>query len=316
MDTERAQVHCLIVGAGAAGFSAALWLEEFKVPYRWISMGGELGGILGRVNNPIKTIPGMPLERGKDAPRAWRAQLDALGLQGPEDDELAHLSVEEDLVLATLKRAGQLRAQRVLLATGTRYRQLHIPGEQDGLVQGVVSQSVSGDAASVAGQRVAIVGGGDAAFEGALILAKHGCQVELMLRSWPPQARAQFVAPVQQHPNITLWPVPAQVTQVHADAQEHTCTLSVKVGELAPVQLKVAKLFVRVGVEPVCPPGASLLRDEAGYLRVDHQGRTNIPQLFAAGDVISDPLQAVSWAIGQGARCARAIAHDLGRFAP
>lgn len=305
---------CLIVGAGAAGYSAALWLREFKVPFEWISLDGQLGGILARVNNPIRTIPGQPLERGKDALTSWRAQLAALELAPPQADELTSITLNaQHTIEATLKRAGRLEPQALLLATGTRYRRLNIPGERAGLGD-YVSQSVSGDVGKLSpGSRAAIVGGGDAAYEGALILARAGHRVELLSRSQPPRARQEFVEQVNAHPKITVWPIPTIVTQIKpAKTERAGCVLVLEDGE----ELEVAKIFVRVGVEPVIIPGITpaLEHDDAGYLRIDPRQRTSCAQIYAAGDVISDPLQAVSWAMGQGARAARAIAFDLGYF--
>lgn len=302
---------CLIVGAGAAGYSAALWLREFKVPFEWISLDGQLGGILARVNNPIRTIPGQPLERGKDALTSWRAQLAALELAPPKADEVTSITLNaQGTIEATLKRTGQLDAKALLLATGTRYRRLDIPGEREGLGD-YVSQSVSGDVGKLLpGSRAAIVGGGDAAYEGALILARAGHEVELLSRSDPPRARQEFVDEVNAHPKITVWPIPTIVTQVKP--AKAGCALVLEAGD----ELEVAKLFVRVGVEPVIIPGIApaLEHDEEGYLYIDPRQRTSCAQIYAAGDVISDPLQAVSWAMGQGARAARAIAFDLGYF--
>lgn len=312
--TQTKTTPCLIVGAGAAGYSAALWLREFKVPFEWISLDGQLGGILARVNNPIRTIPGQPLARGRDALTAWREQLASLELSPPQADELTHIRLtDEGTIAATLSRAGQLEAQALLLATGTRYRRLGVSGEREGLGD-YVSQSVSGDVGKLEpSSRAAVVGGGDAAYEGALILARAGHKVELLSRSAPPRARQEFVEQVHAHPLITRWPVPAVVARVEP-APRSACTLTLEDGQ----QLKVDKLFVRIGVEPVVIPGIApeLERDDAGYLRVDHRQRTSCAPIYAAGDVISDPLQAVSWAMGQGARAARAIAQSLGYFGP
>ena len=313
MSAQAQTTPCLIVGAGPAGLSAALWLHELRVPFTWWSADGQLGGTLARVNNPIQTLPGQPLARGKDAVSAWRDHVQALGLPGPAPQAVTELAWS-----AQGWSAHGLLAQQVILATGTRYRRLGLPGELEGLGR-YTSQSASGDAARVAGQTVAMVGGGDAAVEGALILAQRGCQVHLLTRSPTLRARADFIERLKAHPGIRRWPAPTRVLAIHERPQGCALDLEVQGKQAA---LEVACLFVRVGVEPVVPaiqgpPTAdALAQDAQGYLIVDRQQRASWPGLWAAGDVISDPLQAVSWALGQGARAARGVAQALGRFDP
>ena len=197
------------------------------------------------------------------------------------------------------------RSDIVILATGTRYRTLGVPGEAEGLGSYVL-QSSAQHAAAVAGRPVAVVGGGDAASENALNLARVGCAVTLLMRS-EPRARESFREQVAADPNIEVLPIPTTITSL--EPRDDGCRLHLDDDSI----LDVAALFVRISVDPVLPELSPMPeRDREGYLVVDREGRTSLPGLLAAGDVTDLPLRGLATAMGAGARAAK-IAQPVGR---
>lgn len=302
--------RALIVGGGVAGLSAALWLRDFGVPFDWVDAGARVGGMLHRVNNRIDNFPGSEWIDGRELAAALREQVFNNNLR-PEAATLARLILESDA------SSGALRAdfhdlpsrhyEAVMLATGTRYRTLGVPGESEGMGT-YISQSAMADAARFAGQEVAVVGGGDAALENALRLASFGCRVHLLARS-APRARESFLDEARHNPNITLWPVPTSVTKISPTSKG--CALELR-GEDAPAMLAVAGLFVRIGIAPVVPDAPGLALDERGFVITDADRRTSLPGVFAIGDLRKTPLRSVATAAGDGSLAARVVADLLG----
>lgn len=197
--------------------------------------------------------------------------------------------------------------QVILLCSGTRPRLLGLPGEADLHGRGVET-AVTRNLARYAGCVVAIVGGGDGALEGALLLAQACTRVHLLHRGGSFIAQPRFVDRVARHPRITT----------HLGSR--VSALCPEDGTLAGIDLEpsdhldVDALFVRIGVEPSLPEGVPAdAIDEDGYLRTDNEGRTTMSGLWAAGDLTGRNHQSVAWAQGTGARAAAAIAQVLAR---
>lgn len=176
------RTHCLVIGAGPAGVSAAKWLRSFEVPFQWVSSDGDVGGMLHRVNNTIRNYPGGHFRSGVELVDALRSDVAELDVEPPVAGHVRQLRHAEGCWRATFLDHAPVLAETVILATGTRYRTLDVPGEQEAL-ETCVSQSATADGAHYAEQTVAVVGGGDAGFENALKLAGHGCKVWMLLRN-------------------------------------------------------------------------------------------------------------------------------------
>ncbi len=305
----RDESPILLVGAGVAGITAAIWLSDFGVPFDWIDTRQTPGGILHKVHNRIDDYPGGTFQDGPDLAHALSTHLQRLDLQ-PRRATLHALECDGSDLRCTIGDAAVVHPEHLLLATGTQYRQLCIPGEQRGLKEGRISQSATADAPRFRGRHVAVVGGGDSAFENALILSKYDCRVTLFARNPNFKARPAFVDSVTAAPGITIAPIPSEVTRV--ELLDDGCRLHVD-QRGAQITCDVAALFVRIGVDPALPEGSTVLdRDRRGFLRTDSDGRTSHRRIFAAGDIVATPLRSVATAVGAGARTARALAVEYG----
>lgn len=304
-------IPCVVIGAGIAGINAVLWLSDFGVPYRWFDPG-EVGGTLRRVNNPIHNFPGRNYPRGMPIVQEHIAQLHELGYTMPEPHHVHSIEQTEDSLRVCINNNEQpeiIESTHVILATGTAYRTLGVPGEVE--YPSLISQSVSGSVHVVAGQTVAIVGAGDASFEGALILARNNCTVHVFCRRAHFKARPEFTEKLLNHPRVHIWPIPTEITRI-AQTPNQRARLSLNVQGTIK-HLIVERVFVRIGVAPVLPKLSEAIQcDEQGYLIVNSTMQTSSPNLLAAGDVTSQPLRAVVNAASDGARAARHVAHALG----
>ena len=267
--------------------------------------------MLQRVNNRILNYPGLPADDGRALTDALTQHLNSMELsQSLEKSTIQRLECSPDgaSVDAFFENESSRRLDAVLLATGTRYRQLGVPGEDEGLGD-YISQSSKGDGHRFAGQPVAVVGGGDAGLENALTLAGLDCSVTLLLRSEELRARPSFVDQVRIHPRIRIAAIPSTVERV--EPSDGGCLLHID-GPGGLITREFAALFVRIGVAPVLPDGLeSLTRDERGFIQVDRRCQTSQVSVFAAGDITNTPLRSVATAVGDGARAARAIGEYL-----
>jgi thioredoxin reductase (NADPH) len=190
----------------------------------------------------------------------------------------------------------------VVLCTGTRPRPWEVPGAAGLWGQGV-ELSTHGRGAVYAGEAVAVVGGGDAAVEGALRMAAKGCAVWLIVRGATLRASPRFVEALAATPAIAVR-YRCEVTAVVAGSQDKLSEVVLSDGDRLPVR----GLFVRVGVDPVLPsirPVPAL--DAGGYLRVNHEGLSSVLRIYGAGEVTSPEVSQLRAVTAQSLRVARAV---------
>jgi thioredoxin reductase (NADPH) len=207
---------------------------------------------------------------------------------------------------------GETLASRyLLLATGVRRRTLGIPGEAELAGRGV-APSASRYAEDFRGERVLVVGGGDAAFEEALILARVCEHVTLAHHGDRFRARPDFRERVAADPRIEL------VTGVRLEAIEGDERVEgALLGGAEPRTLDVAGVFICVGVQPNSELVAGHVeRDGAGYVLVDARQRTTCDRVYAAGDVCAGSSLTVAAAVGQGAAAVKDVSRRIAASAP
>uniref|UniRef100_A0A832MK11 NAD(P)/FAD-dependent oxidoreductase n=1 Tax=Eiseniibacteriota bacterium TaxID=2212470 RepID=A0A832MK11_UNCEI len=285
----------LVVGAGPAGISAALWARWFGLEVRVVDAGASPGGQLHRVHFHPRTLAGIPVGDGPAIAAVMARQLADAGVA--VRGECTAQRLEPGARPAVILEGGErLACQAVLIATGVRRRRLGVPGE-DALEGRGVSFSATRDRAQLAGRRVLVVGGGDAAYENALILAGAGCRVVLAVRD-APRARAEFRARVARTPAIEV----RRGVRVTAILGTDAVTGVRLAGPEGVADVAVEGVVVKVGVVPNtewCRDAVAC--DDAGHVRAGEHGRTSAPRVWAAGDVTGPALPSVAVAMGQAA---------------
>jgi thioredoxin reductase (NADPH) len=289
----------LIVGAGPAGVSAALWGHSQGLSLSVIEAAPAPGGQLHHVHFHPPELPGVSAGDGPAMAATFATQLREAGVPVRYHTAAASLgSVDGARGRPWIETTGgeRLEAEAVLIATGARRRRLEVPGERE-LEDRGVSYSATRDRARLAGRNLVVVGGGDAAFENALILADAGCRVLLALRD-APRARREFRERVARESRIRV------IQDVEVKALLGTDRLEAVEfeGPGGAFAYPAEGVVIKVGVIPNTEWCLGALdHDDEGYLRVDPRFRTSRHALWAAGDVVRPALLAITVAFGTAA---------------
>jgi thioredoxin reductase (NADPH) len=292
----------LIVGAGPAGISAALWAASLDLRPLLLDAAPRAGGQLHRIHfEPKNLAAAVPGHGAALAARAAsqlaaarvevRTGARATAVEAPAGDGKPLVHTE----------GGTLTARSAVIATGLRRRRLEVPGERELEGRGV-SDSATRDLERLRGRDVTVIGGGDAAFENALLLAGAGCRVTLAVRG-PIHARTAFRERVAAQRAIAILNEARALAILGGDAVE-----AVRFDTPGGViEHATSAVVVKVGQVPNTEWCGALDRDDEGYLRVDVELRTSLPRVWAAGDVVHPRAPGIAVALGQGAAVAAAI---------
>ena len=303
------RVEALIVGAGVAGIAAGIWLKDLGVEALILEEALQPGGQLHEIHAP--TINYL-LARGWDGPRlaagvvsdarAWQLRIE---VGAPVESIWAKTR--------SVVRGGQRFVGRTLIvATGLRRRRLGVPGEQELAGHGV-SVSANLDRTAYAGRPVVVVGGGTAGVEDALLCAEMGSPVTLLHHSARFRARGDFLERARKTRGIKMV-TGARVTRILGNGAVSGVEYRVR-GAAKPRVLRADAVFVRIGWEPRSELLRRQLRmDGAGYVVAGVGGVTNVPRVYAVGDVCSPRCPSIANAEGQGSAAAWEIARLLKRI--
>ncbi|MCA9664041.1 MAG: dihydroneopterin aldolase [Myxococcales bacterium] len=293
--SERHEV--LILGGGPAGINAALRVARLGRSALLVDEGSALGGQLHVVYQPMPDLPGSPPQTGPSYARRIAAQLAPLGAVRLVRARATQLEADDDGVALKVGQAT-LRGETLIVATGLSRRELAVPGERQLRGKGLLATG-SKDTLALRAKHVAIVGGGDAACENALMLADAGARVTLIHRRARFSAREQFVRAIAGEPRIRC--------EMNAAVKAFIGAQRLEAVELDDGRrLAVDAALVRIGWSPRAELLPAEWRDERGALRVDSAGRVEGQvRVFGAGDLIGPACLAVATAAGSAANAAR-----------
>jgi len=290
----------LIIGGGPAGMAASIWCADLKLAHLMLEKEASTGGQLHKIYNPIANYPGIWTTNARELAENIAKQTAALG--GEMRTNSSAVSIDARSMSVELASGESLQAKAIVLATGVRRRRLDLPGEAE--LAGVL-ESGAKQAAETAGERVAIVGGGDAAFENALILAKYASEVTVIHHSDKFRAREQFLEPARQDPKIKIL---GSCVVRELVGQNGVLKELVLEGKDGTQRIAVDRLLVRIGVVP----NSELVKgfvglDARGYVVTKATCETNSALIFAVGDVASPLSPTIATAVGQAATAIKVI---------
>ena len=300
-NTNSEKVHCLIIGSGPAGYTAALYAARANmkpVLYQGIQPGGQL-----TITTEVENYPGYPD-----------------GVQGPEmmvqfEKQAARMGADIRFGLATKVDFSQqpfkvwideeklIEADAVIIATGASAKWLGLESEQRLNGFGVSACAVC-DGFFFKGKEVAIVGAGDTAAEEALYLSKLCTTVHMIVRRDTMRASKVMQERVQKAPNIKIYWNSETDEILGENKVESVSIKNTKTGEKQIVP--ISGFFVAIGHQPNSDIFKGWIdMDEAGYIKtVPGTSKTNIEGVFAAGDVQDKNYRQAVTAAGSGCMAA------------
>ena len=297
----------IIIGAGPAGLSTAFWCDELGLDTLVLEQAEQIGGQLHRVYNPIENYLGVKTGNGEEF-----LELLAKDVESAEFDlwtQTAITSVDLKAKRVSLASGESLQSIAIVIASGVSPRELGVAGEKEFVGKGII-ESGARDRQLFAGHDVCVVGGGDAAVENALLLAEVCPTVTLVHRGKKLRARREFRERLQSTHCITVF-TESVLTRIIGDETVQAVEIQRKVG-LKPFQLAVRGVLIRIGVEPNTQLFREQLEtDEKGFIKVNSTQETNVPMVFAVGDVSNPLAPTISSATGAGATAAKVIAARL-----
>ncbi|KFI91747.1 thioredoxin-disulfide reductase [Bifidobacterium saguini DSM 23967] len=319
--------NVVIIGSGPAGYTAAIYLGRAGLNPLMITGALAPGGQLVNTTE-VENFPGFPEGiLGPDLMDNMREQAKRFGTEFVADDVTAIASVGTDnapLYRLELSDDEVLETRAVIIATGSKFRKLGVPGEVELSGHGV-SYCATCDGFFFRNKPIVVVGGGDSAFEEALFLTRFGSSVTLIHRRDEFRASQIMVDRAKENPKLNLL-TNTVVTEIHGKEtapaaipaslpgiglkpkpQVNVSSVSLKntvTGETS--ELETAAVFVAIGHTPATDFAASVVdRDEDGYILVDGAStRTSTPGIFAAGDCVDRVYRQAISAAGMGCRAA------------
>lgn len=299
---SREHIQIAIVGGGPAGLAAAVYAGRGRAKTVVFERGIPGGQIV--TTDWVENYPGFPQGiNGAELGDLMTKQAEMHGAVIRSFAPVESIEISDTGHFVLTSEGEEFEADSVILATGAIPRKLGIPGEAEFTGRGV-SWCATCDGALFKEKVVCVVGGGDAAVEEAMFLTRFASRVHLIHRRDEYRATKCIQERCHVNPKIEehLSRVPVEI--IGQDGKVSAVRLESTKGEpeeLLPVQ----GVFIFVGVYPVNELALELVKmSDNGYITIDHDGRTSVPGLFAAGDVTDSELKQVITAAAKGASAA------------
>lgn len=294
------QYDSVVIGAGPAGLTAALYLARFGVKTAVVEKLSP-GGMLLQTYE-IENYPGLPKAKGYELADAISAQLAEYQVDRYADEVVG---IEADSGGNRVRVGDEWLAGRtVIIASGLTYRKLGLPDEERLTGRGVSFCALC-DGNFFRNQVVGVVGGGNAALEESLYLATLVKELHLIHRRDSFRADKIYHDKVLATPNIKIH-YNSIVTKLHGENELTGISLS-SGPTRAESHIPLSGLFVFVGFSPSSGFLPEKIKvDEQGFIVTDTEMRTSLPGVFAAGDIRSKLCRQVATAVGDGATAANA----------
>lgn len=288
----------MVIGGGPAGLAASVYAarKQLKTLLLTQDIGGQVNLTLG-----IENYLGYQFIEGPELIDKFQTQMDQFPIDQKIGEKAARVEQIDGGYEVVTESGEHYQSRAAILASGKRPRTLGVPGETELTGRGVSYCAIC-DGPVFAGQRVAVVGGGNSALEAVLDMLKIAEHVD-MVSLTPITGDAVLSNQLPEDGNLTVYLEHATV-KIEGDPMVEGIEIKdSKSGETK--RLDVTGVFIEIGLVPNSNPVKDLLTlNQLGEVPVNNAGETGLPGLFAAGDVTDIPEKQIVVAAGEGAKAA------------
>lgn len=297
-----------IIGAGPSALAAAIYTTREDIP-TVLYEKGVVGG-LAAITDKVENYPGFPSGvEGMILANQFQSQAERFGAE-IEFGEVSSVKKLNNAIEIIVDNKPIL-ADAVLIATGSSYKKTGMPGEDDFYGKGV-HYCATCDGAFYRDKKIAVIGGGNSAIQEAIFLTRFASHIDLLVRS---KIRASDVLQKELKKYIDE----GKITVHLKTTPQKILSLEGKINGIEInqeddiKQIEVEGVFVFIGLNPNTGflQGSGIELDEQGLIKTNSQLETNIPGIFASGDVRSGSTMQIASAVGEGASAALSIREYL-----
>ena len=283
----------IIIGAGPAGITAAVYAARKKMSLLVISW--DIGG-QAAWSGDVENYTGYQFISGPELAAKFEEHMRQYGIEVREREPVLELKKQgEEIIVRTDK--GEYRARTVIVASGKRSRELKVPGETEFKNKGL-TYCATCDGPIFSGKDVAVIGGGNSALDAAMQMLKIAKKVYVINNTPELGGEAVVREKIEKSP-VAVVLNDSVVKAVLGDKMVNAIKIETKGKEQT---LAVQGVFVEIGLLPNSDFAAELKKNAAGEIIVNSRNETNIPGIFAAGDVTDVPEKQIIIAAGEGSK--------------
>lgn len=300
----------VIIGAGPASLTAAIYTTREDIDTVLFERG-VVGG-LAAVTDQIDNYPGFPEGiTGLELADNLRKQAERFGTE-IELGEVTKIT-DEGKIKKLETTSGDVLAKSVLIATGSDYKKVGVPGEQEYYARGV-HYCATCDGAFYRDKRIVVVGGGNSAVQEAMFLTRFASHIDLLVRSDHFRASDVLQKELEEKHKEKIT-VHFNTTTDEIVGEDGKVTKVVGTDKIKgeKIEFPTDGVFVFVGLKPNTQflENSDIKLDEIGFVETDAEQHTSMPGVFAAGDVRSGATMQIASAVGEGATAALRIREYL-----
>lgn len=303
--SEIKEYDVIIVGAGPAGMTAAVYASRANLSTIMIERGMPGGQMANTAD--VENFPGFDLITGPDLSTKMFSHAQKFGAEYAYGD-IKNITVEGDDKIVDLGDK-QLKGKAVIIATGAEYKKIGVPGEAELGGRGVSYCAVC-DGAFFKQKNLVVIGGGDSAVEEGVYLTKYADKVTIVHRR--DTLRAQKILQERAFKNDKIDFIWNSTLKSINEKEGKVGSVTLIDNDGKETDVETDGVFVYIGMQPLTKPFQHLgITDEVGYIITNEEMETNIPGIFAAGDVRQKKLRQIVTATGDGSIAAQNAQHYI-----
>lgn len=286
----------IVIGAGAAGLTAGIYLSRAKVNTLILNEGAVGGQMV--LTHEIANYPGVESISGYELARIMKSQAQKFGCTIKSNLKITGMNLQDEIKEVTVNNKDVYTAYSVIIATGGKSRTIGVPGE-DGFKGKGISYCATCDGDFFQDKEIVVVGGGNSALEEAVSLTKYASKVTIVHQFDHFQAFEHYIEEARKNPKINFI-MESKIIEFSGDEKlERIKIQNQSTGEIT--DMTIDGVFIFIGYVPNTEKIAGIVDlNQYGEIVVDKNMSTNIKGVYAAGDSIAKRYRQVTTAVADG----------------